>query len=199
VRVWLALVLLAAAPMLMGADIPLATYIVPAHSMEPTLDQGDIIGLDRPSGQCGRARPKLGDVVIFRRPPDSVTFVARVVAGEGQSVEVRIGRLFLEGRPVETTALGRQDVEGTGGGTAAVLRERLPNGASYLTWDLGPHGKLDNYGPSRVPKDEWFVMGDNRDNAADSRLRGPVPDADICAVANVVIVAKDKSHFGRKP
>ncbi|WP_337185872.1 signal peptidase I [Phenylobacterium sp.] len=176
--------------------IPKSTYSMTAASMLPTLHEGDIVGADGWKGDCGRAKPTAGQVVIYRR--DKQSFIARAVAAPGQTVELTGGRLLVDGRTVTTSPAGSHDIEMFGTvRSAPVLRETLANGASYLTLDLGPDSELDNIAPTRVTG--WYLLGDNRDNAADSRVYGPVAEADICAVATAILAAKDVSRVGRRP
>lgn len=91
------------------------------------------------------------------------------------------------------------------GRVAQVVKETLPNGRIYLTLDAGPDGPFDEVATVRVPPDAWYLLGDSRDNALDSRAPpevsgfGFVPTKNICGIATVVLQAKDKSHVGRKP
>jgi len=159
--------------------------------MQPTLKEGDLFTVDTLKGSCGHTHPVPGQVIVFRRA-DSI-YVARAVAGPGQTVAVTAGRLVIDGKPVAVAPAGVAQVEMFGGQPepAAVVRETLANGHTYLTQDLGPDGQLDNFAPVKV-EGGWFVMGDNRDNAADSRVNGPVPEASICGAAVGILFTKDQ-------
>jgi len=80
-----------------------------------------------------------------------------------------------------------------------VVEETLPDGARYRTLDMGRDTDLDDVAPLRVPTDSWYVLGDNRDNAADSRFNGPAPGRTLCGVAFRIIFSQDKSHVGARP
>jgi signal peptidase I len=156
-------------------------FKIPSGSMLPTLEIGDHIlvnkflygpRLEIPLTQIslgqlpGIRRPVAGDVVVFIWPKDrSKDFIKRVVATEGQTVEVRDRQVFIDGKPWD-------DPHATW-----VAQPRRTAGAG---------GAGDNYGPYAVPKDHVFVMGDNRDQSYDSRFWGPVPIADIKGRALVI-------------
>jgi signal peptidase I len=111
----------------------------------------------------GLRRPRPGDVVVFIWPKDRTKdFIKRVIAVEGQTVELRNRQLLIDGKPVDD-----------------------PH-ASYTTTRPPGASQGDNYGPYTVPKDHVFVMGDNRDQSYDSRFWGPVPLTDIKGLATVI-------------
>jgi signal peptidase I len=150
-------------------------YVVGSASMEPGFVEGDVVLADRPRGDCGRTTPKIGDVVIQDR--EGAPWIRRVVAGPGQTVQMIDGRLFIDG--VGTALKPAQ--EAPPAGNATLLEETLPNGARHRILDFGP-GFLDNSPEFSLAADEWFLMGDSRDNAIDSRADGPVPTRAICGI-----------------
>lgn len=191
-------VLLVVANMLYGSYGPHPTYSMASASMEPTLQEGDILMVDGARADCGRTDMKVGDVVVFRRPGSAAPFVHRIVAGPGQAVSVQAGVLTIDGKPLARRPLGSVAVRHTPL-RVTEFEETLPNGFHHRIYDLGPNGDLDQMAATTVPAGSWYLMGDNRDNAADSRVKGPVPGRDICAVALKIVYAKDKSRVGRRP
>jgi signal peptidase I len=153
-------------------------FKIPSGSMLPTLQIGDHIlvnkflygpRLEIPLTQMslgrlpGLRKPRPGDVVVFIWPKDrSKDFIKRVIAVEGQTVEVRNRQVFIDGKPWDDPH-------------ATWVMQRGLGGAAG-----------DNYGPYTVPPDHVFVMGDNRDQSYDSRFWGPVPIADIKGEALVI-------------
>ena len=153
-------------------------FKIPSGSMLPTLQIGDHIlvnkflygpRLEIPLTQMslgrlpGLRKPLPGDVVVFIWPKDrSKDFIKRVIAVEGQTVEVRNRQVFIDGKPWDDPH-------------ATWVMQRGLGGAAG-----------DNYGPYTVPPDHVFVMGDNRDQSYDSRFWGPVPIADIKGEALVI-------------
>lgn len=192
---WAVLVI---ANMLYGSYGPHPTYSMASASMEPTLKAGDIVMVDGARAECGRADVKVGDVVIFRRPGTAAPYMHRVVAGPGQTVAMQDGLLVIDGKPVARRALGSVALPNTPL-RVTEFEETLPNGARHRIYDLGPDGDLDQMAATTVPAGSWYLMGDNRDNAADSRVDRPAPGRDICAVALKTVYAKDQSRVGRRP
>ncbi len=163
-------------------------FHVPAGSMQPTLNAGDYVlaskwsyGYNRfsfapfqslfPAGRWRAHDPVRGDVVVFRPVPDPRRdFVKRIVAIAGDTVQMMDGALYINGRPVQRESLGEQTFSAGGETfTAHAFRETLPNGVSYTTLDRGPT-ELDNTPLITVPPEHVFVLGDDRDNSADSRV-----------------------------
>ncbi len=190
--------LLFVANLLYSAYGPHPTYNITARSMEPTLRAEDIVMVDGARARCGHPAVKPGDVVVFRKAGSAAPFVQRVVAGPGQRVAVTDSLLMIDGKPVVRRALGSVPLSDSPV-RATEVEETLPNGARYRILDTGTEGPLDDVPEKTVPAGAWYLMGDNRDNAEDSRVIGPVPSADVCAVALKIVYAKDQSRVGRRP
>lgn len=191
-------VVLVAANMLYSAYGPHPTYSMASASMEPTLREGDIIMVEGARANCGRTDMKVGDVVVFRRPDTAAPYVHRIVAGPGQTVAMKDGRLIIDGAPVGRRPLGSVAAPSSPLRTTE-FEETLPNGVRHRIYDRGPDAEMDHLAATTLAAGSWYLMGDNRDNAADSRVKGPVPSRDICAVALKIVYAKDKSRVGRRP
>lgn len=175
---------------------PNPAYAITARAMQPTLEPGDVLAVEGARNACA-AQPKPGDVVLYRTGPASQALM-RVVAGPGQRVMMASGQLFIDGKPVERTSAGATRVMETPL-PVEIVEETLANGARYRTLDFGPEGALDTLHEVTVPAGAWYVLGDNRDNAADSRTNGPVAARDICAVGLKVLSSKDESRVGQRP
>ena len=165
-------------------------FYVPSGSMEPTLLIGDAllaskfpygygssslpIQINLPeTGRVFAETPKLGDVVVFRWPGDHAqAWVKRVVGLPGDRIQMRQGQLFINDRPAALKADGIGEAEDDSGNSERAYRyiETLPNGVSHEIFKQRDNGPLDNTPEVTVPAGKLFVLGDNRDNSADSRV-----------------------------
>lgn len=167
-------------------------YYVPTASMQPSLMVGDsfIAKSYRPYCRFGMASGKpipRGAAILFRPPSgEPVIYIKRVVGVAGDRVALVGGHLVINGEPVHEADLGYFDDANAEGITnrAHRYRETLPSGPTYVVQQIDGFDKLDNIAEVTVPEGSYFVLGDNRDRSADSRvpLIGMVPNANIVAV-----------------
>ena len=139
------------------------------------------------SGRIWGGEPERGDIVVFRHPTNGQDFIKRVVGLPGDTVQMRSGQMFINGSPVpavpdgdfiETYApqggLGRlpaciNNPQSGGDCIKEKFKATLPNGAQHSVLNVRP-GSTDNTGVFSVPEDQFFFVGDNRDNSLDSRV-----------------------------
>jgi signal peptidase I len=168
-------------------------FSVPSGSMRPTLEVGDrFIALGGDAALAGIAP---GDVIVFLLPRDhSTDYVKRLVATPGQTVEMRHGVPWIDGREVAHEDIG----PGADPGTRR-WRLTLPNGRSYVVLKATAGGALDDTPPTTLGPGQLFVMGDNLDNSLDSRVPsavGPVPRELVVARAAVIFWSHDFNRIG---
>ena len=219
-----------------------APFSIPSGSMLPTLYVGDYLlvakwpygyarvsfpwGIPPIEGRVFGSTPRRGDVVVFRHPAEDADLIKRVIGLPGDTIEVRSGAVFLNGRP-----LGRQPLapyrlrisanspckaappaaptvritEDTAYCVYPAFRERLPDGTSYTTLDQTSDAQADDFPATRIPQGHVFLMGDNRDDSLDSRFPpsqggiGMVPVEQLIGRALVTFWSTDGSASYFKP
>jgi len=174
----------------------ISPFRIPSGSMIPTLKVGDFIltskfpyGWSRYSlflggkinyfsGRImGKKIPERGDVVVFTPPHDTNTdYIKRAIGLPGDTVQMKSGRLYLNGKIVPLKRMndqyqdwdGRKKIQGQLY-TATIPTEKGTR--TYTVMKQMPFGRayLDNTPEITVPKDHIFFMGDNWDGSADSR------------------------------
>lgn len=176
----------AAAVVLLGRSSLADHYHVPSGSMLPTVVIDDHILVNKAAYALRvpfshihlveLSGPSRGDVVVLESPESGIVLLKRVVAGPGDTIEVRDGHLLLNDKPVPVETKNGVEVEDLGHGH----RVRFEDGG-------GP-----DFGPVKVPEDRYLVLGDNRGNSRDGRYFGFVKREAILGRA-VAILAREGS------
>jgi len=173
--------------------------------------------------------PKRGDIVIVTPPGTRTDYIKRVIGLPGDVISMRDGTLSINGVAVKRQALAPEmvpiDINSPCGSSTdpalfdfrvrgadgkmycrvPVVRETLPNGRTYETVELG-RSPEDNFDSVTIPADHVWLMGDNRDDSADSRvpewnggLGGPVPWENIGGRAEFITFSLDGSSAWWNP
>ena len=175
---------------------------VPTGSMKPTIQEGDRVVVNKlaydlkiPFTTIDVLKwgdPKRGDIVVLFSPKDGTRLVKRVVAVPGDRVELRNNLLFVNGKFAKQVPLST--VESEEQGEAEVLNEDL-YGHSHKIMISPEIGAARSFGPEVVPKEHYFVLGDNRDNSNDSRYIGFIERRRIVGEAVAVAFSLDRKHY----
>ena len=191
-------------------------FVVPSASMVPTLLIGDEMlaakypyGIGKYSspiglmpdfaGRFGGHLPERGDVIIFRLPRDtSETYVKRLIGLPGDRIQMKSGRLMINGAVLPRRAAGVYDTV-LEGEPEHFLRyvETLPGGREHPILKRETGSPLDDTPEFTVPAHHYFMMGDNRDMSLDSRVPaaaqgvGFVPEENLVGRAERVLYSRD--------
>lgn len=143
------------------------------------------------------ARPKRGDVVVFRPPSNPhIDFIKRVMGLPGDSIQVRAGTVYINGTPLMREPIDTWEDKNEATGDSEMvprLRETLPEGKK-ITILKHQEGRADDTKIFVVPPGKYFMMGDNRDNSTDSRFPevGFVPEENLVGRAEIIFFSVDE-------
>jgi signal peptidase I len=195
------------------STVAYAGYHIPSGSMKPELAIGDRIfvskfaygysarslpftpgwfGADGDGGRLFAHEPKRGDIAVFwaKEPGEaSEVYIKRIIGLPGDTVQMREGRLYINGHEVPRRYLDtRATTEWGHHFEAKEYEETLPGGVVHVIRELGDDYPYDDTPVFHVPPGHFFMMGDNRDNSGDSRAPngfGSVPFGDLIGKAEV--------------
>lgn len=213
----------------LGIAFVLRTFLfqpfhIPSGSMLPGLMKGDYIITTKYSlgygehaaiplpfpvknGRLFERKPERGDVLVFRMEEYNKTFIKRLVGLPGDQIEIKDGRLFINGSPVDTKKIGEETYvkkRNNRGSDVEILADvwmetfgdkKAGNEKSHLVYDTLVNGRGDNRSLYTVPAQHYFMMGDNRDDSLDSRFSivengaGYVPTEHLMGKAEFVLLS----------
>ena len=175
---------------------------VPTGSMRPTLLEGDVVLVNRLAYDfklpltdvvlAHLGEPRRGDVVTFSSPKDGTRLVKRLIAMPGDQVEMRDEQLFINGVAAQYSDAEPRNEPMNGGRSIPALRttEKLGDSERRIQW-LSGIAAANRFGPIVVPDGQYLMLGDNRDNSADSRYFGFVPRHLLIGQAHHILVSAD--------
>lgn len=181
----------------------LSGYRVPTSTMAPALKPGDFIfsfripyGLRVPlsSKKLGGSIPDRGEVVVFTFPDQPrVNYVKRVIGIPGDLIEIKQGRLEVNGKAFEYEKRPQDSIGDIANyDELQVFNEKAPEGDRLIV--LKKLGPWKDFGPLVVPQGEVFLLGDNRDLSDDSRYWGTVPINRIDGKVFMIWLSVDWAH-----
>jgi signal peptidase I len=195
-------------------------FNIPSGSMIPTLLIGDYLFVSKYSygyskhsfpfspdlfnGRILSSPPERGDVVVFKLPRDGQTdYIKRVIGLPGDKIQMKEGRLYINGELVPRTPIAKFHTEDFYGRETDVptYEETLPGGVKHTIIQIqGDSGFNGNTPVFDVPPGDYFMMGDNRDNSTDSRVSpdqggvGYVPFENLVGKAQLIFFSVGKGE-----
>lgn len=178
---------------------------VPTGSMKPTILEGDLVFVNKLAYDlkvpftlwrvAEWSDPRRGDIIVFFSPKDGTRLVKRVIAGPGDTIAMRNNVLYLNGQRldyelIKSNPFAHETYEDR---EAILAREKLRDTPHWVL-ALPNVPSLRNFEERKVPEGKYFVMGDSRDNSADSRFFGFVERKQIVGKTARAILSFDKNH-----
>ncbi len=141
--------------------------------------------------------PKRGDVVVFKFPQDlRVDYIKRCIGLPGDTVEIRDNRVYINGQPEGHEQFLEKKFDSLEHATYNYYRITLDDKKQYIIRKRNSKRYFQrDYGPVVVPKGHLFMLGDNRDNSADSRSWGFLPEENVVGKAIMIYFSFDKLQF----
>jgi signal peptidase I len=170
---------------------------VPTGSMKPTILEGDRILVNKMAydlhlpfthvSLLKRGDPVRGDIVIFDSEVADKRLVKRVIGLPGDVVAMRDNHLWING-----IKLGYSE-----GPTTIGTNDKIENllGVEHRVKWMGDNTMLSSFAAVRVPPDHYLVLGDNRNNSADSRVIGFVPRSEIIGRSRHLVLSLDYENY----
>jgi signal peptidase I len=172
--------------------------VVPTGSMKPTILEGDRILVNKLAYDFKIplthilihkfADPERGDIVIFDSKLADTRLVKRVIGLPGDTVEMKSNRLTINNIEAQYS-----NIEYAADAIFAI--ESYLGMSHRIELARTGENRLSAFGPVKVPKDRYLVLGDNRDNSADSRVYGFIPREEIVGNARTIVLSLDYDHY----
>jgi signal peptidase I len=172
------------------------TALVPGGAMANTIVSGDHVLMVKSFGEIKR-----GQVVVFQFPQDPNTYIKRVVGLPGEKVQFRSRTVYINGRALREQKVTVAPEDFRGDPLKVVSKEGT--GPYQVFYSMPVEQEDDNaydtifgtHEAYQLPADNYFLMGDNRDNSEDSRYRGPVPRNLIWGTAVLIYYSRHNDRI----
>ena len=213
----------------LGIAFVLRTFLfqpfhIPSGSMLPGLMKGDYIITTKYSLGYGRhaatplpfpvkkgrlfeREPARGDVIVFRPEGHTKNFIKRLVGQPGDQIQMKEGRLYINGKPIQVQIVGQESYNDPSGRKvlAEAWSEAFGDKESHIIYDTQKNGPADNTNTYTVPAGHYFMMGDNRDRSGDSRMSisnggaGYIPTENLMGKAEFILLSVNEDFALFKP
>ncbi|HEY3294002.1 MAG TPA: signal peptidase I [bacterium] len=182
-------------------------YEVPTGSMKPTIMEGDRVFVNKLAYDlkvpfttwhiATWGAPSRGDVVVLKSPTDGIRLVKRVIGIPGDVIAMQNDRLTVNGQPVDYAPIDESAFHKVMVNDAdhyKFFAEALP-GKDHTVMITPGTPAMRSFGAVQVPAGSYFVMGDNRDNSADSRYIGFISRDRIMGHALAVVMSFNYDNY----
>jgi len=174
---------------------------ISGESMQPTLLDGDKVWVNKLAYDirvpfthiflASLSDPERGDIVIIDSEAAGKRLVKRIVGLPGDTIYMRNNTLVINGQPADYEVISSDD-------ESLIIRESFFDYSHQaMVSDALGHRLSRSFGPETVPEDQFFVLGDNRDNSADSRLYSFIPRSQIIGRSSSVVFSLDSNYLPR--
>ncbi len=187
-------------------------FRIPSGSMYPTLYVGDYLfvskytyGYSKHSlpfslplfeGRIWEDKPQRGDVVVFKFPQDNRTdFIKRIIGMPGEKIKLEKGRVYINGKVLPREKIEDFVLRDHQGNAERFTQyvETLPEGKQHKILEISDYEVADDMPEITIPKDSYFMMGDNRDRSDDSRISvGFVPEENLVGKARFLFFSHNE-------
>ena len=159
------------------------SFHIPTESMEPTVLQGDYIYADMMYFE--KNEPKKNQIAVIEFENDNSLHIERIVGFPNDTLKIENGDVYINGIKEYDSAYTRKRITFNVIGDSTLNAKNVNESKGY------------DYGPSIVPENKYFVLGDNRDNSLDSRFIGFVPRDKLKGIVLFVWWSTDFSRIGK--
>jgi signal peptidase I len=179
-------------------------YTVPSGSMQPTIEVGDRIFVNKMAydlrfpftavSLVSLDNPKHGEIVVFESKTANLRLIKRIIGLPGDVVAMKNDVITVNGHQLEYFSLdGSQDKTDTS--NVNYYSEKVSIIKHRINIDTTTNNQLSNFAAVIVPKGHYLVLGDNRRHSADSRVYGFVPHSELRGKATAIAFSLDYDNY----
>lgn len=172
--------------------------VVPTGSMKPTIIEGDRIWVNKLAYDLNIpftnislkkfADPERGDIIIFESKKAEKRLVKRVIGIPGDTVSMKNNSIFINGKVLDYKIVSRHPDK-------IILEEKLTQSAHKIRLEYPLRSRADSFNPVTIPTSLYLVLGDNRNNSADSRVIGFIPRKEILGRTRYVVMSLNYNNY----